>query len=180
MRRLSGYYRRSIRVVMLGLAAVVVLVGGFDAIDVVRNTWRNPDDRAALVEQADQLANDTTAAPDAEIEPTAGALRRIQQECAAAHPVDEAEITTPAEAAEAFGVVRTCVNDALDALTGVGVVDQALWVDADAWGEAWTSSPLSHAFGTVLAALALIVGAPFWFDVIKRLTGIRRGLIGDT
>ena len=179
MRRLSGYYRRSIRVVMLGLAAGVVLVGGFDAIDVTRNTWRNPDDRSALVEQADQLANSTTSAPAA-TEPTAEALRRIQQECAAAHPLDEAEISTPAEAAEAYGVVRTCVNDALDALTGVGVVDQALWVDAEAWRAAWTSAPLSHALGSILAVLALMVGAPFWFDVIKRLTGIRKGLIGDT
>ena len=181
LKRLSGYYRRSIRVVMFGLAALFAVGGGLDAISLTRDLWRNPEARASLVQQADELdSSDPVTPTTAEAVAPPGAIERIQQECAEAHPPDETEIDDVSDAAEAYGKVRNCVNDALDELTGVAVLDQALWVDASAWGRAWSSAPLAHAAGTALAALGLMLGAPFWFDVIKRITGIRRGLIGDT
>ena len=46
MRRLSGFYRRSIRVVMIGLAIIVAVACNVDAVGLARNLWRNPDGRA--------------------------------------------------------------------------------------------------------------------------------------
>jgi hypothetical protein len=34
--------------------------------------------------------------------------------------------------------------------------------------------------GVLALWAALVVGSQFWFDVIKRLTGIRAGKVGDT
>jgi hypothetical protein len=182
LKRLSGYYRRSIRIVMFSLAFLVAVLGGIDAISVGRNLWRNPEDRAALVSLADGVASGTTATST---DPTAGStvkgLELIQKKCSDAHPPDEAKITTPDEAAAAYAKVRNCVGDALDHLTGIGVIDHALWMDPGAWWDDWANWRFwLHAIGIVATALALMLGAPFWFDLIKRATGLRKGLSGDT
>lgn len=40
---------------------------------------------------------------------------------------------------------------------------------------------IAHGIGILLGAVALFMGAPFWFDVIKRLTGLRKlSPAGDT
>ncbi|MEP7113118.1 MAG: hypothetical protein ABI862_07620 [Ilumatobacteraceae bacterium] len=191
LKRLSGYYRRSIRVVMFSLAFLVAVLGGIDAISVGRNLWRNPEDRAALVGLADGVAsngvvsNGVVSNGVAGADPNAGStvegLVLIQQKCADAHPPDEATIATPEEAAAAYAKVRNCVGDALDHLTGVGVIDHALWMDPAAWWHDWANWRFwLHALGILATALALMLGAPFWFDIIKRATGLRKGLTGDT
>ena len=193
MSRLSGYYRRSIRVVMISLAVLFSVVAGLDAISMTRDLWRNPGDRAALIARADELVATEVAAPPAAedagadeagavatADAAAGTLERIRTECVAAHPSDDAEVDTVGEAAAAYDEVRTCVSDALSELTGVAVIDDALWVDPSGWADRWAEAPVQHAIGTAIAALALVLGAPFWFDVIKRITGVRRGLVGDT
>jgi hypothetical protein len=182
LKRLSGYYRRSIRIVMFSLAFLVAVLGGIDAISVGRNLWRNPEDRAALVSLADGVASGTTATnTDPNAASTVEGLALIQQKCSDAHPPDEATINTPEEAAAAYAKVRNCVGDALDHLTGVGVIDHALWMDPGAWWHDWANWRFwLHAVGIVATALALMLGAPFWFDLIKRATGLRKGLSGDT
>ena len=182
LKRLSGYYRRSIRVVMFSLAFLVAVLGGIDAISVGRNLWRNPEDRAALVGLADGVASGSTATSgDSGAGSTVNGLALIQKKCADAHPPDDATITTPEEAAAAYSKVRNCVGDALDHLTGVGVIDHALWMDPAAWWHDWATWRFwLHALGIVATALALMLGAPFWFDIIKRATGLRKGPSGDT
>lgn len=180
LKRLSGYYRRSIRVVMFSLAFLVALLGGIDAISVGRSLWRNPEDRAALVTLADGVASGNGVA-GADPGSTVEGLALIQQRCADAHPPDEATITNPQEAAAAYSKVRNCVGDALDHLTGVGVINHALWMDPGAWWHDWANWRFwLHALGILATALALMLGAPFWFDIIKRATGLRKGLTGDT
>ena len=180
LKRLSGYYRRSIRIVMFSLAFLVAVLGGIDAISVGRNLWRNPEDRAALVSLADGVASGTTAT-STDPGSTVKGLELIQKKCSDAHPPDEATINNPEEAAAAYAKVRNCVGDALDHLTGVGVIDHALWMDPAAWWHDWANWRFwLHAIGIVATALALMLGAPFWFDLIKRATGLRKGLSGDT
>ena len=181
LKRLSGYYRRSIRIVMLSLAFLVAFAGGIDSISVGRNLWRNPADRAALVSLADGVASGTATSTDSDAGSTVKGLELIQKKCADAHPPDEATIATPEDAAAAYAKVRNCVGDALDHLTGVGVIDHALWMDPGAWWDDWINWRFwLHAIGIGATALALMLGAPFWFDLIKRATGMRKGLSGDT
>ena len=179
--RLSGYYRRCIRTVTFALALLVALVGGVDAISVGRNLWRNPNERAALVQLADDVAQDGTPITTSDAAGTGIGLERIQQECAKAHPTDADTINGVDDAADAYAKVRNCVSGALDQLTGVAVINRALWVDAGAWWADWANSRFwVHAIGITFTALALMLGAPFWFDIIKRLTGLRKGPAGDT
>jgi hypothetical protein len=176
MKRLSGYYRRSIRTVVLSLGLIVTVVGGIDTVAVAQNLWRNPDGRAELVREADQLAAGPGTPTNSQ--PTSAGLQAIQAACESAHPADDATISTPDEAAAAYAKVRNCVTASLDSLTGLGVIDHAVWTDWRGWKHDWTR--WYHSIGLLVTALALLLGAPFWFDAIKRVSGIRKGLVGDT
>ena len=126
MKRLSGYYRRSIRLVLVVLAIVVTLVANIDALAVTEGLWRNPDGRSALIAQADALAaGEPIEAGDA-VE--AATLARLQQECRDLAPVAGSPDPDPADVAAGIQRVRPCVDDALSELSGLGV-DRPLAAD---------------------------------------------------
>ena len=186
LKRLGGYYRRSIRLVLVVLAIVVTFVANIDALALTQGLWRNPDGRAALIAQADALA----AGEPADAGGDSATLARLQQECRDLAPVPEGPGLDPAELAAGIQRVRTCVDNALSELSGLGVIDRSLLISPSSWvddyvpwydsaGEDRGDWPL-HLLGVAVSAAALVLGAPFWFDLIKRLTGVRRGLVGDT
>jgi hypothetical protein len=176
MIRLGGYYKRSIRVILAILALVVAFTLNIDSLQLVRDLWRNPDGRTALVTQADELAATPGATP-----PAAGTLRKLQADCEAEAATTTVEGTDVEKTTDRIRAARTCVNDALNKLSGLNVVDRPIW-KASLWGEDWTKSWawILHPLGLAGTTLALVLGAPFWFDLLKRLTGIRSGKVGQT
>ena len=184
--RLSGYFKRSIRLVTFAIGLCVAVLGSIDAISVGQNLWQNPDARQSLRQLADEITTeasvptDPIVAPAEDVASTHGALERIQDECEKAHPVDDATITSPKDAAEAYGKVRTCVSGAIDELTAAGVLNDAIWADRHGWAKAWSDHPVLHPLGLLMTTLALMLGAPFWFDLIKRATGLRGKLARET
>jgi hypothetical protein len=181
--RLGGLYRRSIRGLLLLLSVVVAVVVNLDAVRLTTDLWRNPGGRAAVAALADQAVAPVPAGGGAGTGAPVDQVRRLCQ--ATAGPVAAA---TPEAAAAAAEQVRTCVEDAFGRQRGLDVVGRSLLVDparfADdltPWGGGTSGGTwLRHLAGVGLTALALFVGAPFWFDVLKRLTGMRAGLVGDT
>ena len=181
MTRLSGYYKRSIRVVLVALGLVVALALNIDSLQLARDLWRNPEGRASLVAQADDLVGTKTpaslgtggAGQAATAAPSPGIVG-IQQSCERSKPVTDAASKTPDEAAEAYGKIRNCVNDALNKMSGLNVIDRPIW-KPQAWAHDWAKSWawLLHPLGLLASMLALTLGAPFWFQLLKRLTGLR-------
>jgi hypothetical protein len=188
MARLSGYYRRSIRVVLIGLAVVVAVLCNVNAISLARDLWRNPEGRAALVAQADTLTTASSeppgsAPPSNATAPTTSpgsvGLGAIQAQCEEQNKGDTSAFGNPDDAAKAFNDIRSCVTDALSAQSGLNVIDEAVWLSPHSWARSWYDGRDNwalHVAGVALTAVALIVGAPFWFDLLKRLTGLRRVL----
>jgi hypothetical protein len=102
-----------------------------------------------------------------------------------APPADDTTTATadPAAAAKSFTDISNCVIDAVNALSGLGVIDNALVVNAGNWADTWSTWGWlwwRHLIGLVGTGAALFLGAPFWFDVVRRITGIRKGVAGDT
>ena len=195
MTRLSGFYRRSLRTIVLVLAIAVTLVFNVDAVALARDLWRNPGGRAALVAQADALtqappAGSTTTVAGTPPSSEAPTLQRLKEQCEAAAARDGVVIDSVEKASEAYGKVRTCIADALNELRGLDVIDRGLLVGPKGWADdmfPWYESSGEaayewwlHLLGLALTIIALVVGAPYWFDIIKRLTGIRKGMVGDT
>lgn len=66
-----------------------------------------------------------------------------------------------------------CARNLLDDLNGLKLPVVGDW-DADEWKRAWTGRPLEHGLGILLSAGAVSLGAPFWFDALRSLSGVRR------
>ena len=182
MTRVSGYYKRSIRWILFILALLVAVVSNVDAVTLARDLWRNPGGRSSLVVQADALTAGGDAAAGAGTGASSSALADLRAKCEAAHPTDD----TPSagDIARGFSDVRACVTDALSAQSGLDVIDRAFWISPSRWVDDWTDTThyhwVVHSLGVALTVVALVLGAPFWFDLLKRLTGVRRGLVGQT
>jgi hypothetical protein len=183
MTRVSGYYKRSIRWILFLLAVIVAVVSNVDAVTLARDLWRNPGGRSTLVAQADSLTDDSAAAAGSGgTGPSSKTLAELRAECEDRFPTGDASSTK--EIAQGFTDARACVTDALSAESGLDVIDRAVWISPRRWADDWTDTAhfhwIVHPLGIALTVVALVLGAPFWFDLLKRLTGIRRGLVGQT
>lgn len=196
MIRLSGYYKRSIRVVLGALAVLVAFACNVDAFRLTSALWHNPEGRGALLAEADVLlapAPTTTvsgAEPSPEDEQRTPTIADVREACAS--PTEDggdtpatttADDTSPEKLAEQITATRSCIDDALTTATDLGVIDRALWKSPSAWAGDFTpffADGILHFLGLIATSVALFLGAPFWFDVIKRVTGLRKGLVGQT
>ncbi|PZG09489.1 hypothetical protein [Nonomuraea aridisoli] len=150
MQRLSMLYRRYVKWVVAVLAAVVTLLFSMDGLEYAKTLLRDNAFRASVTAVAD-------AGPEAYAE--------LRARCAGEDPM-------------------ACVTETLSTPALVEMMDQALvslsipeqgepsvhW-NGGAWWDR-VSTP-SHWPGFLLTYVALLFGAPFWWDVLRRITGIR-------
>ncbi len=66
-----------------------------------------------------------------------------------------------------------CARQALSSLNGLHVPIIGTWT-WETWKQGWTDNAFWHVLGLLLTAGAVSLGAPFWFDTLKRLSGFRR------
>ncbi|MGA7292271.1 MAG: hypothetical protein WBW85_07020 [Terriglobales bacterium] len=141
MDRASGWYKRQAALITVVIAVFLTVLSNADTIAIVRTLWKNPTDRALLVQKAQNRVGEdlqptvsvTYANKDNPLQPTA--IRKVT--------TDEAK---------ALGDVLGWKRDA-PRLSELG----------------W----LQHLFGWFLTAVAVSLGAPFWFDILNKLINIR-------
>lgn len=159
MEAASGWYRKRSRVVGFLLALVVVIGFNVDAINIPRELWHNETAREAVVALADSSGLGTAGCTTEEGE------------------VDPA-----------------CVEANVERLIDTGL--PLGWVGSGTCGGecSWFGERLAHSAGAsdgfwdgvlwllgwALAAAALTMGASFWFDIFRRITGIKSTLKGTT
>jgi hypothetical protein len=66
-----------------------------------------------------------------------------------------------------------CAREVLQSLNGLKVPVMGTWT-WDTWKSGWKDNAFWHVAGLLLTAGAVSLGAPFWFDTMKRLAGFRR------
>jgi hypothetical protein len=66
-----------------------------------------------------------------------------------------------------------CAREVLGSLNGLKVPIIGTWTWGT-WKEGWRDNAAWHILGLLLTAGAVSLGAPFWFDTLKRLAGFRR------
>jgi hypothetical protein len=147
MQRLSDLYRRQTRWVLAILAPVVAIGLSVDSVELGRSLWTNGDLRVSLAAAASR--------DDQELD-------RIYETCRAgpsmANPTEELER------------VRDCVSEHLGQLNALNLTEHAVFVDPGGWRDRVASG---HLLGMLGTAIAIWFGAPFWYDVLRRLTGVR-------
>lgn len=167
MSGLSALYRRQVRWVLTVLAVIVTLVISVDALEFGKSVLRDDALRREVVAVA-------AGNPDA--------LRALQDTCVATGSGESAAD----QRSDPYG----CVTDVLSTPALVRILTNspvALSLPADgnptwAWniGAWWDRlADPGHWLGYALTVLALLFGAPFWWDVLRRLTGLKPGSGGD-
>ena len=133
MERVSGWYQRRTRWIILAIGAVLAISLNASTIDVTNRLWHDPAQRAALLTVVDAQASVAPASND----PSATAsLDRID------------------------ATLRQLDSSGLS----IGWPDHRQRTAAD-----WLITVL----GWLVTAVAVSLGAPFWFDVLNRVSNLR-------
>jgi hypothetical protein len=128
MERVSGWYKRRIRLILLVIATLLVLFMNADSLASARVLWRDDAMRAAVVKQAQDSA--ATEESQADVETAVRAL------------------DLPMGWEFSFGERATQLPN-----------------DLVSW--------LAKLIGLAVTVAALMLGAPFWFDVLSKITRVR-------
>jgi len=143
MERVSGWYKRDAQRNALILACLITVALNADTLRMARTLWISPTVSAVVVEQAKARAESARPGPQ---NPTASA---------------------PAAPMQAL-------TDQEQALLGevTGWSGDQLPPGSSFFGWLW-SILRCHLFGWILTAIAVSLGAPFWFDTLNRFINIR-------
>ena len=175
MDRLSGDYRRYVQWVTRGLAVVLVLAVNANSMTMGETFWRDPAVRDAASQlakkaletcQVQELPAPTPSSADA-----AGSAGSPDATGSADAPGSAGSLDAPPQ----LVMVATVDGQQLDCSEFLKLTAERLplplgWTSA-AWCAA-LASPLSFLkalFGMLLTMIAVSFGAPFWFDILRKV-----------
>lgn len=155
MDRVSGWYKRNAQRNAFILACLVTIFMNADTLFIARLLWTNPAMRDAVVNQAKQrTAKQATEEPATLVEYT--------------DPNTPTE-SKPNKVADSSSALTESEQSLLGQMTG--------WEKdrAELSGGKTTIGGIifSHGFGWLITAIAVSLGAPFWFDALNRFMNIR-------
>ncbi len=146
MDRVSGAYKRHTLAWQAAIGLALAIVMNVDALQITRSLWHDRALREVLVAQAETVARQE--------QPPSGAA---------------AQFSTLRREVGSLGLPigwRGCETTSTDE---AAVGTRMLWCEPGWWG--WALIPM--VLGWCLTAAAVSLGAPFWFDTLKRFISIR-------
>jgi hypothetical protein len=159
MTRAAGWYKRKSQFITIILAVLLVGATNADTLTIVKKLYNDPVLRAAVVAQAQVFAEQQpgveAANPEAKPEPSHLGSSGDQGGLA------PSETTKPV------------AGNANETFTQTFTTFQQLGLPLG-----WESTPkkeewVNKLIGLLLTALAISLGAPFWFDILNKITKIR-------
>lgn len=184
MDRVSGTYKRYTQIALLLIGLVVSILLNADTLGIWRTLSTNDQAREALVQRAiafnaaaqDTSPGDTTVAADTTCAAATGE--------AAARAVAKAAAGQRLTCGEALAVMKISKAQLDSTQLALG------WTDAEletlgvatagtdgklspAWPWKWTRAIWPKLLGLLLTAIAISLGAPFWFDMLNKIINIR-------
>lgn len=133
MDRVTGWYKKHLQLITLAVAIVLTVAANGDTVSIVRQLWKNPVERARIIEAAK--------------------LREQKQPPAA--NVTENPALTSNEQSIIGGFLGWNASD----LHFPEKIDWVKWI--------------LRLLGWLLTIFAISLGAPFWFDVLRKVMSIR-------
>lgn len=144
MDRASGWYKKQTQKITLLVAFIVALSFNVDTIGIVKNLSVNPKLATQVVEMADKFAK---------VNKTNG------------------EIISKSEADEQ---IRTSLSNAQRLVAKNSDIQNANSILGLGWNDNKDSDDIfCSVLGCMLTALAISLGAPFWFDLLSKLMQLR-------
>lgn len=159
MDRLSGDYKRWSHYFALGFGLLVAIVFNVSTLDIAHELWVNPQERAALATVAEKYAKQPAPSDD---------LAKLQQQAldavkgldALSLPIGLGRLNKGAQ--DKPGQDKSAQDNSGQAKSGQGQAgfDVSKFIY-------WTIP------GWLITALAVSLGAPFWFDTLQKLVNLR-------
>ena len=159
MSRVAGWYKRKSQVITIILALLVTGATNADTLLIVKRLYTDSALRAAVIAQAQEFAKQQPGVEAArpEFKPEPSSSFTIGEKAGSNRA--ESEVPTAGNAKETLTLT-------LGTLQRLGI---PLGWEATPKKEEWVNKII----GLLLTALAVSLGAPFWFDVLSRVTKIR-------
>jgi len=178
MDRVSGWYKKYIQVVLMIIGFTIAVVFDVDTIDIVRKLEKDPKLREQLVQQADAFIE---AHPnlDQELQKEKAENAELVKILAAkGSDADSLKEVMDAESKMAYEKLKARRDSLFNAATDLVKDDLAKannLLGNQIWSYKWEGFPhfLQSLFGWFLTALAISLGAPFWFDMLNKLMKLR-------
>jgi hypothetical protein len=148
MDRVAGWYKRTAQWWLVAIGAVIVIAGGVDTIQIAKQAYASPVITKAFADQMQTVVVNETKPQAGQPTPAPGATMSDEQ-----------------RRTQAMGVAKA-VNDALAKEPTIKVFWSPLSAD-DAAG--WALKVL----GLLITIIAVSLGAPFWFDLLKCIINVR-------
>lgn len=170
MSRAGEVYKNRMSLVSFAAGAVLVLVMNVDSIYLAQSLWNDPVLRAATVDVANTAVQEID--PDATTEDLGESVAQAQE------TVDSLlDLRLPMGWTYQTVEMTTAEDGTQEAVRAeVGLIDplsdtRNLWNLVPGNNDAWLSLLLQKIAGLLLTTIAVMQGAPFWFDLLKRATG---------
>ncbi|GGT00034.1 hypothetical protein GCM10010156_67650 [Planobispora rosea] len=154
MQRLSGLYRRYVKWVVFALGVALTLLFSMDALEYGKTLLRDNAFRAGVAAIAGGSEDGLTA---------------LKDKCSADGAAEPYECVT--ESLSSPALVKIFDNAIVSITVPPEGGDPSLNWNGGVWWDRLITP--GHWPGYLLTAVALLFGAPFWWDVLRRLTGFR-------
>lgn len=151
MERVSGTYKKKVQTIILCISVVLTGLLNADTIELARYLYENPSVRQSLADRAEQIAHDST-------------YREL------VNKIKQAEQDTLRPWKNAKEAVEN-INKNVAQLKTIKAE-----LDATRLPLGWKNKPqnwIIKILGLMFTALAVSLGAPFWFDMLNKLVNLR-------
>jgi hypothetical protein len=167
MDRASGWYKRNIQTTLVLLGLGIAVFFNVDTIRIYQNLSENPEARLEVVALAEKFID--KADSSAYIQRYVAPVETGDSLAPPPAPVQQPTFVMDSSSRALRMKVDTLLHQNIDALNSpLGIGWDAVEKDElDTWG--WIYMIL----GWIVTALAISLGAPFWFDLLKKLVNIR-------
>lgn len=183
MDSLSRFYRRQTRKVALVIALVLVFVVQADSFALISDLWHDKDLRAVMASNAALVVDAEVGDPEdflalcRQVADLTGAHGRA----ATSEVAPATATTTPLEGIEAAEARLQCAVELVRGTRRFELVEPvAIWNEVRDMNEAgrWeagdpTAWLTDRVPGRLVTAVALVFGAGFWYDALRRLIGLK-------
>jgi len=190
MDRASEWYKRHVQIILFFIGMAIALIFNVDTLIIVEKLEKDPKLREQLVQQASAFTN---AYPDldAEVKKQKTEVDNLwkQMSSTEGQRADSAKIRYFAaqenlEKYTKVQVVREHLMSRADSLINVDIkkANDVIGLGLNSYGqtfEKW-SCFFKSLVGWIVTALALSLGAPFWFDLLNKLMKLRSAVAGAT
>jgi hypothetical protein len=182
MDRVSGWYKKYTQIVLLIIGIVIAVIFDVDSIDIVKKLEKDPKLRDLIVEQANRFAE---THPDLVMELEQDRIRNAELVKAMQISNDQADSLKKEldqESLELYEQLKARRDSLFNAATDLLQEDLSpanRLLGGQIWSYEWKGFPafLQSIFGWFLTALAVSLGAPFWFDLLNKMMKLRSSIV---